>query len=681
MSFTAYVGLLNSTAFPNSLGTALWADNASPSTGTADATCVAEQVLAAFNIPFTSSLPYNRLCALPGYDLNNVDAIQALKLSLASYLKNGQLWDIFSDGYGVAEFVQIYPAQKTVVLNVRMCLPNTMYDDNVHTVVVRGYDAPPVRHIREGEVIIPSAKTEGDLNPQQVAALSCCLISEASLYGTIVNEVSCAGRPYHRSAVISYKDPILQAQYKDGQQSVYEPRDFESIEGYIIKFDTGMSPDLNVTYQQSATTSVTYTLPFTGLLSTGTHCAILQTSAAFAQFGYQRFVIGTVETQDRYGDTWPIFIGVSNLKVVGNTIQEAYDSRAGGGGVSLFIDERITHTSPPANKNWHWTYESGVPVLYVYSPKYDDGSTQDYIWELLSTTLAPTIYPYRAANTLAVNKASYSLSSGPITRAGVAWPNLGSGIGTLVQKMAVTVDIDRPSIVVSDPRGRALDYARALEITYYPLVVEDTPAPVGYNVGGTAGIVDHTLDIYDTDPTTVQPNPQTVAGSMTWLESQKTGATIDISLPFLETGDECRDTANFLYNLYDNFGEKAITSYSLTCGPDDRPELGALVNGFNSNLRINEISYNYQDGNSYTISVTLGPIFQSLGSWNTSAWQRKTETVSRQGIITYTAGDGVTYRVRVQGLGEYYALNTTATTTFFVGEKVNVQLRNNPVES
>jgi len=618
---------------------------------------------------------------LPGYDLNNVDAISALKLSLASYLKDRQLWDVFSDGYGVAEFVQIYPAQKTNTLDVRMCLPNTMYDDNVRTVIVRGYDAPPIRHIKAGQEIIPKSKTEGDLNPQQVAATDCCIISEAVLYTGIPNETTCGGRPYHRAAVVSYKDPILQAQYKDGATSIYEPTDFESIEGYVIKFDTGLAPDLNVTYQQSATTSVTYGLPFTGLDSTGTHCAVLQTSATFAQFGYQKFNIGTVEVQDRYGETWPIFLGVSNLKVIGNTIQSATDARAGGGGIGLFVDERLVHLAPPANKNWHWTYENGIPVLFVYSPKYDDGSTQDYIWELLSTTAAPTIYPYRAANTYAPTKTNYSLTTGTIARSGVAWPNMGSGIGTLVQKLVVSVDIDRPSIVVNDPLGRALDYARALVVTYYPLVIEDVPAPVGYNVGGVSGIVDPTLDIYDSDPTTVQANPQTLEGSAAWLETQKTGATIDISLPFLETGAECRDTASFLYDLYDNFGENAITSYSLTCGPDAMPELGAAVSGFNQNLRVNEVAFSYQDGSSYTVSVTLGPVFQALGSWNTSIWQRKTESVSRQGIITYTAGDGVTYRVRIQGLGEYYALNTTATTTFFVGERVNVQLRNNPVEA
>lgn len=678
--FNAAILLLSSSAYPSSKFNSLWASNSSPNVGGASSTCIAEDVLAAFGIPYVGSLPHNSYCSLPGYDINGMDALQVLKLSLAAFYANGELWEAFADGYGIVHFVRVYPSPVTITLNVRMCIPNTIYDDTVHTVVVRGYDAPPIRHIKSGEEIIPLSKTEGDLGPKQVAATKCCILSEANLYGSVVNETTCAGRPYHRTAVISYKDPILQASYKDGVESIYEPKAFESIQGFIIQFDTGSSSDLNVTYQQSATTSVSYTLPFTGLISTGKQCAILPSSGAeYATFGYQKFILDTVEVRDRYGDTWPIFMGVTNLKVLGNTIQQALDTRAiTSGGVTLYVDDRIVHISPPANKNWHWTYENGFPVLYVYSPKYGADTQSDYIWELLSYS-TPTVVPYRAANTWATDSSKYALG-GSMGSVGHPWPNLGAGIGTIVQKLVVSVDIDRPSIVVNDPKGRALTLARQLKVVYYPIVIEDQPPPIGYDIAGVSGQVDHTLDLYDNDPTTVQANPQTVQGSLTWLESQKTGSTIDISLPFLETGAQCESVAQFIYGLHSNFGSNAATSYNITCGPDDDPQLGAAVAGYDANLRINEVSYSYQDGSSYTVSATLGPVFESLGSWNTSMWQRKTEDVSRQGIITWSAGDGCTYRVRIRGIGEYYALNTTATSTFFPGEKVNVTIHNNPVE-
>ena len=81
------------------------------------------------------------------------------------------------------------------------------------------------------------------------------------------------------------------------------------------------------------------------------------------------------------------------------------------------------------------------------------------------------------------------------------------------------------------------------------------PPPVGYNIDGNSNTIDHTLDLYDTDPSTVQANPQTIERSLTWLEAQKTGHTIDISLPFLETEQECKTVASFLYNLYDVYSK------------------------------------------------------------------------------------------------------------------------------
>jgi len=683
-TFGNSIGLLSSTAFPSSQGSSVWLSNASPNIGNLASICVAEQVLQEFNIPYdASSVPTaTTACTLPAYDINNMPAIQAIKLSLAAFLKDGEFWDLFVNGEGIVEFVQVYPNPRQISLDVRTCLPTSLLQDEARVVIVRGYDSPPIRSIKPGDYVIPPTKTEGELTPQQVVSQDCVILSEASLYGTVSNETTCEGRPYHRTVVVSYKDPVLQKQYKDGVLgAIYDPQAFESITGYIIDFDTHNSSDLNVTYQQSSTTAVSYALPYAGLTGRETHCAVLSNSSEYAAFASARFAIGTVDTTDRYGETWPVFLGVSGLKVVGNMIHQALDARAGGGPVTLYVDERIVHVSPPANKNWLWTYESGEPVLYVFSPIYDDGTTQDYIQEILSQAVAARIYPYRPSNAWTTDASNYSMASGPITTVATAWPNLGAGIGTLVHKLVVTVDIDRPSMVVSDPRGNALTHARSLVVTYYPIVMTDVPPPIAYNIAGVTGTVDHTLDIFDNDPSTVQPPPSSLQGSLTWLEAQKTGASVDISLPFLETESECLAVANLIYNLYNNFGNNAITSYTLSCGPDDVPVLGARVAGYDNNLRVNEINYSYQDGSSYSVNVSLGSIFENVGSWNTSTWQRKTETVQRQGILTWSAGDGVTYRVRIQGLGEYYALNASATGNYIVGEKVSCTIYNNPVES
>jgi len=684
-NFSNSIDLLGGYAFPNSLKNPLWKANATPNAGGYTG-CVAEEVLTKFGITFNrGALPAgNSLCSLPAYDINDMDAIQAIKLSLAAFMASGGLYDIVVDGEGIPFFKLIYSTGgarggREVTLNVRSCLVSTVYENpEDKVVIVRGYDAPPVRHIRDSEDVIPATKGTAPATPQALVTQKCVVLSEANLYSNVQNETTCNGRPYHKTAVVSYKDPVLEAKYKDGAVNMYEPKAFEEISTYIVDIDTGTT-DLNVSYQQSATTTFSYTVPFAGLTKAGLQCAVYDTGSSYANFAYEKFDVGTIETTDRFDESWPLFLGISNIKVLGHTIHSVSDGRAGGGGVTALIDERIVHVNPPVSKNWYWAYENSQPVVYIYSPVYQDGTT-DYIFEMLGQV--SDVASYRGANTWATTQTNFPLVGGA-SSIGAPWPTLGAGIGTLVRALVFTIDIDRPSIVINDPKGDALTHANNLRITYYPVVIENAPPPVAYKIGsGGVNTVDHTLDIYDNDPATTQANPTEVVRSATWLEAQKTGHTIDISLPFLKTENECKSVVELLYNLYDNLGRPATEkTYTITCGPDDDPELGDSVAGFDDCLRVNEINYSYQDGSSYTVNVTLGPIYMTFGSWNTSTWQRKTEQVQRQGIITWSAGDGCTYRVRVQGLGEYFALNTSPLSTYFPGERVNVTLHNNPVEA
>jgi hypothetical protein len=124
--------------------------------------------------------------------------------------------------------------------------------------------------------------------------------------------------------------------------------------------------------------------------------------------------------------------------------------------------------------------------------------------------------------------------------------------------------------------------------------------------------------------------------------------------------------------------DETINTYQLVCGPTSKPKLGQRVDGFEG--RINKINYSYTDASSYTINVTIGPTPSGLKGGNASVWQRRTEDVSREGIVVWSAGDGVNYRVRVQGLGVYPAVNKTLG-AYSPGEKVSVTVYNNPVEN
>jgi hypothetical protein len=49
-------------------------------------------------------------------------------------------------------------------------------------------------------------------------------------------------------------------------------------------------------------------------------------------------------------------------------------------------------------------------------------------------------------------------------------------------------------------------------------------------------------------------------------------------------------------------------------------------------------------------------------------------------MVVWTAGDGLNYRVNIQGLGEYNAINADRQNIWRVGEFVTVTIYNVPVE-
>jgi hypothetical protein len=233
----------------------------------------------------------------------------------------------------------------------------------------------------------------------------------------------------------------------------------------------------------------------------------------------------------------------------------------------------------------------------------------------------------------------------------------------------VAVEIDRPSVTVSDHNGEAIKYANKLKVAYQPIVIKDVPSPVAYCMGGKSRLIDPALDLWDSDPSTVQLPPEERAGSLAWLQTRTTGKTLDVSLPFLEESG-CVNMASTLYGMCSDMA----TTYSLVCSPSSEPKLGAAVSGYEG--RINAISYSYTDSSAYNINVTIGPVVPNVKGYQASIYQKQTEDISRNAIVVWSAGDGVNYRVKVQGMNSvYWAINSTLG-TYDVGEKVQVSLHN-----
>jgi hypothetical protein len=673
------------------IGGSSWAGNAVPN-GTGGVSNVALNVLESFNIPIQGSVPTGSKTGLPGYDINNSDAISALKIGLASYLADEKFVDVFVNGDGFAEFVVVaetggFSPNTPLSLNVRSCLPTYTFEEKANVVIVSGYDPPPERIIRPKKDIIGVSQgpTNGGPKPQVVADSDSYILLDSVVYGDTADRQSCDNSAFETVATVSYKDPVLDSAYDDQSArngtAFYNLQAFESLAGYVIDFDTGDgNTDLHVSYQQSGTTIVKYTKPVTIPTGNETVCAILSDGSGSenATFKTAKISIDRVTTRDRYGiEDRDILLGIEALEARGNTIQSftTFESN-----MWLYVDDRILRLSISEGKNWNWSFDdsSSGATINLFTPVKDG---DDYIWDALTSDADYTKYvvPFRGSDVYSPAVSDVPSTYNSINTVASAWPYLGTGLGTYIYDMVVTVAIERPSIIISDPHGNALQKAQDLRIAYYPIIMKDEPAPVAFVIGGSdTGLVDHSLDIYDNDPTTVQPDPVTVRPSASWLQSQKTGQTLEVSLPFLEE-DDCLPVARYLYDMYDNFGSTDST-FSLVCGPDDEPKLGYAVDGFDARLRVNEITHSYQDGSSYNINVSLGPVFTSMGSWNTSVWQKKTEDVSREGTITFCQGNGFLYRVRVPTLGEYWALNASPTGNYGVGERVSIKIYNNPVE-
>lgn len=655
LSFSASPRFASATSYSNT-----WPSRDRPAN---DGSCdenVAVMILEAFDIPIVGAHPpRGNLC---GLDINNMAASAALKLSLAENIADGIIYEVYVNEYGQAYFQEVYPNAPVVNLDIRLCIPSSNINNKVDGVIVRGYDKPPVRSFKDFYTVI--GRGTGPLNPSSVGYKQSYHSLEA-LLGTS----QCIGKIFAKEARVSYKDPVLETSYMDGVDNLYELNAFESLVGYVIDFDG--SSDQNVKYAFSDTSLFDIEIDLSGF-SFGSATMCTEAGLTTMTYGEMTSHIGPFNSYDKYGDIWPLLNSVSQLTCVGYKIKYIYDYTSFPSSETQVVCDVSSNKevfSLAAGTNWYWELSSNSSAdVHIYYPVGEQSSTTYISADLLSSTYAGT----RAY----VREGFYYNANNPATGSliyGTPIPNVAGGLGVVLTKLIATVEIDRPSVTVQHQGGEALSYAQDLEVKYQPIIVTDEPAPVAYTFGSGAQLVDHTLDLFDADPATIEVSPSLRTGSMAWLQSQVKGNMIDVSLPFLDE-DSCLSFADTLYNVYN----ETETTYNLVCGPTSKPQLGARVAGYSG--RINSITYSYQDSSSYNINVNIGPVMTNVGSWSNTMWQKRTEDVSREGIIVWTAGNGVDYLVRVRGLGVYPAVNATLA-AYAPGEKVQVTIHNNPVES
>jgi hypothetical protein len=674
-----------------------WGTTTIPDTEGLGSTPVYLQVLNKYNISANlGSQPGGGL--LPGMDIHRMDAVSAIKLSLAEALLGGDYWEMYEDCEGGVYFQNVYSqggAPKTVELDIRACIPTSSKTNQLDMVIVRGYDPPPCRYAGDFRETISNGP--GPVNPSSIPNGQ-FTVDFAEMVG------GCHQLLSHHEAVKSFVDPLVEG---DGlgfggqvKNQFWDPKAFESLVTWIVKVG-GMESDnadaARASYQFVDTTTWLYRVPealaFKKLragLPPTIACAYDGTSGNVSGgdivYYEHNFKISNQNYTDRYGTQWPLIVKPSTVVYLGYKITRIVLFPTGNGNnlTYMFVSPVPSLIEQSQGSGWAYTLDDGddFNMSLFFTSRAVPGSYKDNGEANSFAEIA--IAAGSGGDTLIVkvdDGAVYNFDSAPDalpfgTGKGVI--STSDGTPYIVADLWVGVTITRPSVIVTTADGSlARTYSDPLTLAYAPVVLYDAPAQLAYAYGGSVieiGIEQLALSEADNDPTTCQNFDETPLNKM---QDRMQGEVLDISLPFCANSSDCAKVASTVFD-YQNYGQ--ANTYALTCGPDGEPELGAAVGGYDANLRIQSINYSYNDGSSYTIQVELGPVFSSLGSWNTGSTELATDSqVQREGIIIWSGGDSVNYRVRVQGMGEYNAINSQKM-IWRLGERVKVTLYNVPRE-
>lgn len=689
---------------------------------------VSQLVLETYGIPFSQPVMGG---SLPGYDIRNQDATTMLRLSLISELTDdappgsartgpGGLAEVEIDGNGIGRFY-IVGREPALNLDVRYCIPTGNIVNAAELVIVRGYDPPIRRELRE--------PFDGMKNADYMGYDDCAA-------------QTCEEEQNSKYATVSYDDPALDQAYNDDIINSYEIGAFESLIGYVVDFDINngepTQEGVRISFGESTKeyirfdaslfkySSVDGTIPLDGYTGFNGSFAGSVIGAGRAKGGSlgagpSSSVPATVTTVNqntgvcntsttsiigslvkingdhfkrlnKYGELESDLIGVQDLVFSGQKVFQITEfAGAPGFGAAGFaktiLNPQQELISLQHGRNWTWTYTT-------------DGGVEVNLFSIVDSEYIKTVSKFYDRYPSAPVGFQWLEATKDKPNDPVSSPNqfqdyiaaVGDALGYKVNngEMCLVVERRRPSIDVFSPYNNAMAIASTIAITYTPIVLVDIPPPIAYasiapltsidedngiptKTLSAAGIIDQTDGIVDAQPNTVQ---NLGASELSILQDNTNGSTIDMTLPFLQEAECLQVAENYLAEQ-----TEVVTSTSLILGPDSTPRLGDTFTDDNGNVStINEINYSYDDASQYLITVTTGPRYLTAGSFNNSQYQLQTEDVTKEGTIIQDRGDGATYVVRLRGGDELVALSFILE-DIGVGDKCQVRLFNNPVES
>jgi len=511
---------------------------------------------------------------------------------------------------------------------------------------------------------------------------------------------NCWKKNFSRHATIVFDDPQLTSKYEDGIDNLYEiGRDnpWDRIVGYARFINPGVNAtkDTTVIYNKTAIVPIQVGTsdgsgkdggPFMGQLQplpnlTGEEilsgdCWAGQGIDANADNGVEIEIPEDLRYDSIRGSIKDKLVRVTNIYVIGEKINLLWWAPIGE--AESLIRPPTTTTcrlTADINNNRKTTKKLEEGRHYSIAYKGEGGKRQPYVVFAKDPRFGDP-FAYGQNTIYSVNPRCEYARQNEISNE----PRLGAILpfskveGFLVTEIWAEVELETSSISIYDPNGednKALEIAFDLEYYLAAIVVAEPPNPAGYTGPSAEGDVIDQTPVADTDPTTMDSNFDKTEMEIYMDEMQ--GGGMALTWSFL-TEDDVGPASKLLYNhMY-----SSVTEKTYTCGPNCDPILGGYGTGGGV---VNAIRYSYSDNGSYTVSVTEGPtLVGQLTQIDGGPTQKMAETFNATGPIIAVAGDNIHFKVRLDGFGERWAINTAAT-ILRKGDVVSCTVHNNPVEA
>ena len=659
---------------------------------------ISKAVLDACDINNNLSTTYGSDGNLKGVDIKNVDASQALKMSLIEkFAKDPDyLVEAYANEYGVVELVQIGHNSGNIS-DIYYEVPTDTYLLYETVVKITGKKPEPIRRIGEAITLTSTEYGATIYNTSYIATN--CRLTEAKKHATIVFPDPHKG----------YTDPT------DNVKAIYEAEwPWEKVQGWLYFLNPNIENAkegedgyslikkglLKVFVRQTSSIPILIAGPTettgtpeanpTEIVNIGT--LIRKEYNSLAEYAPECIEdtgnlitcsettipinIGDIRYDTIRGTEVDKFQGVARIYVVGQEIAfESFpkDSR----------DIYLTNEAYKDHNNWNlWVDINNLEPKFI---ALDEG--KDYIitqepekgnicvqfinnadWEDYNdfgTGVEYQVFPFCTFYNDGANQ----------TGIGTILPR-SNNTGILIQQVWAQVDLDVPSIVVADhtinPQATAI--AENVIFQMAPILFKEEPAPISID-GELLDLSEvYIRNLVDADPTTVQDFEDTRYEEI--ISSMDGKQVIELHMATLSE-NETVTLSSRIKEILDDDKDKDV-NISYVCGPHADPQLGGRGNAGGI---VNSISYNYSDMGSYTITVNEGPYIVpgSLTGISDSVYIKLTEQRTEQGKIIQDVGNGVLFKILVDGMGIFEAINSTSS-ILKVGDIVQVQLNNVPVE-